>query len=156
MFSEVGSIIKGNVILIVVTDSQLVEFDTKDIRHLYCKRLINVDDSHSTQLVNIKANPKNPKTEIEDVLNGKVFYNTLKSFVERYPDFLSFVDNTTKEEIPSYFALDLKPSDQKKLDAFFNAEVENKVAFANKYVENCSETDAIPSWVDDIKGMLNN
>lgn len=156
MFSELGSNIKGNVIMIVDTDSQLVEFDTKDIRHLYCKRLINVDDSHSTQLVNIKANPKNPKTEIEDVLNGKVFYNTLKSFVERYPDFLSFVDNTTKEEIPSYFALDLKPSDQKKLDAFFNAEVENKVAFANKYVENCSETDVIPSWVDDIKGMLNN
>ena len=157
MFSELGSNIKGNVVMIVDTDSQLFEFETKDIKHLYCKRLINIPESQKTQLVNIRANPKAPKTEIEDVLNGKVFYNTLKSFAEKYAESLNFVDdNAIKEEIPSYFALDLKPSEQLKLDGFFNIEVGIKVAFAKKYVENCSENDVIPSWVEDIKGMLGN
>ena len=119
--------------------------------------MINIPESQETQLVNIRANPKAPKTEIEDVLNGKVFYNTLKSFAEKYAESLIFVDdNAIKEEIPSYFALDLKPSEQLKLDGFFNTEVGIKVAFAKKYVENCSENDVIPSWVEDIKGMLGN
>ena len=148
MFSELGSNIKGNVVMIVDTDSQLVEFETKEIKHLYCKRLINIPESQKTQLVNIRANPKTPKTEIEDVLNGKVFYNTLKSFARDYAESLFFVDDN--------FALDLKLSEQSKLDSFFNIDVGIKVAFANKYVENCSENDVIPSWVEEIKGMLDN
>ena len=148
--------IKGKVVILMDTDEQLHEFDTSDgIPNLICKRLVNDKKTNSTRLVNIKSNPKSPKTEIEDVLNGKIFYETLKAFKLDNSDLLDFViDSDTKDERPSYFALDLTVGNITKLDEFFNKTPQNKFLFARKYISLCKNTDVVPNWIDDIKTFI--
>lgn len=151
-FEELREKIKGIVILLIDTDEQLVVFDTREIKNLHCYRLINCDTYKETNLTKIKGNPASPKTELEDTLNGKIFYEVLKTFKPEYPNELSFVDDSVeKEEIPSYYALDLPPSQRSNLDNFFNSNPENKILFAQRYIEKCSPKHIIPKWIKDIK-----
>lgn len=152
---ELKEKIRGNVILLMDTDDQLLEFETKPNNRLHCFRIVNDEQKEETLLVQVSSNPKSPKTEIEDILNGRVFYETLKCFKPLYPDLLNFVGNDEKQEIPSYFALDLTVSQKKLLTAFFDKEHENKVLFANKYIEIAkSKEKEKPKWVSLIKELL--
>lgn len=153
---ELKANIKGSVILIMDTDEQLLEFETKRIPHLNCFRIVNNSGKKETELIDINANPKSPKTELEDILNGQIFYETLKTFKNEYLDLLSFVDEEEiKEPNPSYFALDLRPSELENLNAFFDADKDNKVLFANKYIEFDKDlTGSVPEWIMKIKGMI--
>ena len=154
-FMDLKEYILGNIILLTDTDTQLLEFDTHAIEHLYCFRLVN--NKGKTQLVHIKSNPKSPATEIEDVLNGRVFNKALSYFKKYFPDQLDFVSDEEKPEVPSYYAMDLSPSQYQKMIGFFDANHHNKVRFANKYIEICKEGDyIIPEWILRIKDIVRN
>jgi hypothetical protein len=114
---------------------------------------VNEDSKRKTVLVNIDSNPVSPKTEIEDALNGKIFFETMKDFQDNYPE-LSNVINSINEptEESTYFALDLSPTKQKLLENFFD-KGNNKFEFARKYVEKISSEYKIPEWIEDIKKL---
>lgn len=146
--------IQGKVILISDTDTELVQYSTRDeLKNLLCYRIVNIEKDRKTVLVKIDSNPVSPKTEIEDSLNGKLFFETLLEFKEIHPE----LENITKEindptEEASYYALDLSLSKQKILENFFNAD-NNKFDFAKKYVEKMTESYQIPDWIDNIKKL---
>lgn len=147
--------ISGKIFMLTDTDNNLVEFETEKglESFLICRRLLNNEKTKQTDLVNIKDGNKGPRTDIEDVLNGKLFKKALVFFKDKYPNELSFVDDVDVPEIASGFALDLKRSEYESLDVFFNANNgKNKVFFAQKYVELMAEGSyVIPSWVIAIK-----
>src|SRR5690606_35747485 len=146
---------QGKVILISDTDAELVQYATRDdLRNLICYRIVNVEQDRKTKLVKIESNPVSPKTEIEDALNGRLFYETLLEFKDSFTE----LENVLKDisappsEESSYFSLDLSPSKQKILENFFNSG-NNKVIFATKYCEKLTDTHRIPDWIDDIKRL---
>lgn len=149
-FEEFKDEIKGKIYMLTDTDEQLVEFDTKDdISNLVCKRLVN--NNNSTLLVKLTSNPKSPKTEIEDILNGKKVYETLISFKESYSDKLTFLeDNLELTENTAFKELDLSPSKYLKLTEFYDHQ-NVKFEFAKKYIELAEDTDIEPSAITKIK-----
>ena len=100
--------ITGKIILISDTDAELVRYSTRNHENLICKRIVNCLTKKTTRLVNIDSNPVSPKTEIEDSLNGKVFLETLNTFISDNSS-LSFLNDISPEsENSTYFSLDLK------------------------------------------------
>jgi hypothetical protein len=148
--------ISGKIILLSDTDSQLVNYDVKNYSNLFCKRMVNCEKTRSTKLVNIQANPVSPATEIEDALNGKLFYETLFSFVGEHPENLGFLGEITDEisQVSSKIALDLKASQWTKIEQFFDLD-NNKFLFSKRYVEAINEEYTVPSWIEEIRGWLN-
>ena len=141
--------LNGKIAFISDTDADLVSYETKQINKILNKRIVN--ESNETILVNIEANPKSPKTEIEDSLNGKLFNKTLLEFKEQYTELLDFIDDDEKLQIPSYFAMDLTLSNNEKLTNFFDSD-NIKFDFAKKYVDLaniCSYE--IPKWINELK-----
>src|SRR5690606_35767084 len=134
-YDDFKSDIQGKVILISDTDAELVSYSTRDeLKNLMCYRIVNVSSSRKTELVKISSNPVSPKTEIEDSLNGKLFYETLLEFQVDYPEIenvLKDIKEPTEEAV--YFALDLAPSKLKLLNDFFDSD-NNKFDFAKRYV----------------------
>ena len=55
-----------------------IDYSTKDFKNLICKRIVNDESKNKTILTKIESNPVSPKIEIEDSLNGKLFFETLK------------------------------------------------------------------------------
>lgn len=145
--------LNGKIAFICDTDSELVEFESNNTKNVLVKRLVNIGTD--TKLININSNPKAPPTEIEDSLNGKAFYRTLKSYKEEYPLLLDFIDiSIEKDEIPSYFALDLNLSLYKKLWDFFDSD-NIKYDFANRYILELEKEDyEIPNWINEIKEFI--
>lgn len=147
--------ISGKIILLSDTDVQLVNYDVKNYPNLICKRMVNCMQSGSTRLVNIQANPVSPSTAIEDTLNGKLFFETLSTFIKIYPENLSFLseieDDISQES--SKIALDLKVSQWSQIEDFFNKD-NNKFLFSQKYVESIGVKYDVPSWIVEIRGWL--
>lgn len=149
---------KGKVFLLTDTDSQALSCTTnrKLDSIVRWRRIVNDESKKQTLLVKVDSdvNPKAPKTDIEDTLNGKIFGLTINTFRAQYPD-LSFISEDEKGEIPSSLALDLRPSEYLKLDDFFNNNKgDNKVLFARKYVEIMINGEyKIPSWINEIKNF---
>lgn len=147
--------ISGKIILLSDTDAQMVNYDVKNYPNLFCKRIVNCMKDRTTKLVNIQANPVSPATEIEDSLNGKLFYETLCSFIDSYPEQLSFL-NEIEDEITqesSKIALDLKPSQWVEIEKFFDSD-NNKFSFSKRYAEAINEDYTVPSWIEEIRGWL--
>lgn len=146
--------IKGKIFLMVDTDEAskneykkfnapkaLTDYDKKNIFRL--RRLVNFDVNKETKLVNINGKNTNP-TDIESVLNGNAFNNTLKKFEET----LHLVScNENLDNQPSAYTIPNKDA----LKSFFKSS-RNKVAFAKAYVEEIQKGDyKVPSWIEDIK-----
>lgn len=146
--------IHGKVILISDTDTELIQYSTRDeLKNLLCYRIVNIEKDRKTVLVKIDSNPVSPRTEIEDTLNGKLFFETLLDFREAHPELENIIkDITNPSEEASYYALDLSLSKQKILENFFNAN-NNKFDFANKYVDKMTEAHQIPDWIDNLKKL---
>lgn len=144
--------INGKIYMLTDTDAQLLEFDTKDgiEQYIICRRIVN--EGESTRLVKIKSNPKSPKTDIEDALNGKLFHQVLLTFKKDH-EILNFLDENEREEKSSYYALNLGPQEYSKLDKFFSSDKgKNKIDFANKYISQLERNDyKIPKWIEEIK-----
>lgn len=148
--------ISGKIILLSDTDAELVNYDVKDYPNLICKRMVNCNSSRTTKLVKIQSNPVSPATEIEDALNGRLFYQTLSTFSSEYPDQLGFLSEITKEitQESSKISLDLRTSEWELINQFFNLD-NNKFKFSQKYIENIGEEFEEPSWIQEIRGWLN-
>lgn len=153
-FEDLKSDIKGKVFILGDTDEDLKQYQTKDIKNLKFKRIVNDKVSEKTLLVDMDS-IKTGKTDIEDALNGKVFNIVLNRFKDEN-DELSFVNDEEMEEKASYYAMDLKQSDYTKLDNFFSKEKNrNKVLFAIEYVKELSKGNyQIPSWIEEIKAFF--
>lgn len=153
---ELKDSVKGKVYMLTDTDAQLLEYETKEglEKRIICRRIVNEGDI--TRLVKITANPKSPKTDIEDALNGRLFHQVLVTF-KPTNDELSFLDEQEREETSSYSALDLRPREYEKMDQFFSKEKgKNKVLFANEYVKKMLAGEyKIPEWIDEIKRFFN-
>jgi len=148
--------ISGKIILLSDTDAELVNYDVKNYPNLLCKRMVNCSSSRTTRLVNIQSNPVSPATEIEDALNGRLFFETLCVFSSDYPDKLGFLSDITEEvtQESSKISLDLRSSQWELIDQFFNLD-NNKFKFSQKYIENIGEEFEEPSWIQEIRGWLN-
>ena len=150
--------IKGKVFMLFDTDSQFYDFDTHDEleKYIQCRRIVNAEED--TSLVKISSNPKSPKTDIEDALNGKIFNKTLLLFKLQEPELLDFVEEEEKTECCSFISMNLRVNEYKKLDDFFSKDhSRNKVAFAQNYVEILESGEyIIPKWISEIKTFFNN
>lgn len=145
--------IKGKVILISDTDTQLVQYQIRNEENLVCYRIVNDESTRKTELVKIDSNLVSPKTEIEDSLNGVVFFETLKEFESAYPelsDIIQGINDPTEEE--TYFSLDLPRSKQKILEDFFDKN-NNKFEFAKKYSQKISSNYKTPEWIEKIRKL---
>lgn len=149
---ELKGSVKGKVFMLTDTDAELVEYKTNDglEKCIVCRRIVNEGDN--TKLVKITANPKSPKTDIEDALNGRLFHQVLLTFKQTNEE-LSFLDDHVREETSSYSALNLRPKEYDELDQFFSKDKgQNKVLFANAYVETMQNGNyLIPQWIEEIK-----
>ena len=156
MYEEFQSEITGKIILLSDTDKELVSYEVGDFKNLYCRRMVNGSNG-VTRLVKIQANPVSPATEIEDSLNGKVFFNTLKNdFMVEHSDLLGFLKDIVEAptQLSSRYALDLRQSEWDKIELFFNRK-NLKFKFAKAYVNNMnSESFESPSWIKEILKWL--
>jgi predicted ATPase len=154
-FSDLKNDVYGKVFLLGDTDTQLHTFDTRKTNNLECKRIVKDDNLEEVRLVEMNSNITG-KTDIEDALNGKAFKLVLNQF-KKGEEELAFLDEMVAEEKASYYAMNLPPSNYKKLDLFFSKNKnENKVLFAKAYVEELTKGNyRIPSWILDIKGFFN-
>ncbi|KST70325.1 AAA family ATPase [Mastigocoleus testarum] len=146
--------IKGKVILVSDTDSELVRYSTRDeLKKLICYRIVNDESKRKTVLVKIESNPVSPKTEIEDALNGKIFFETLKEFEKTHTELSNLIKEINQPTAEStYFSLDLSPSKQKLLETFFDTN-NNKFEFAKKYSEKITSDYIVPEWIEYIKNL---
>ncbi len=146
--------IQGKVILVSDTDSELVQYPTKDeFKNLICYRIVNDESKRQTVLVKIESNPVSPKTEIEDSLNGKIFFETLKEFEKTHTELSNIIQEINEPtEESTYFSLDLSPSKQKLLENFFDTS-NNKFDFAKKYSEKISSNYKVPEWIEDLRKL---
>jgi predicted ATP-dependent endonuclease of OLD family len=152
-YEDFKSEIQGRVILISDTDAELVSYPVGNDNQLLCYRIVNIPNERKTKLVKIDSNPVSPKTEIEDALNGKLFYETLLHFEPDFPTLTAIlcdIKNPTEED--SYFSLDLSPSKSKTLEEFFDTG-NNKFEFANKYCSKLDDTYSIPYWITCLKAL---
>ena len=152
--------VKGKVFLLTDTDASSLAFNTKHEfdNIVRWRRIVNDPSTKQTLLVNVnpETNPKAPNTDIEDTLNGRIFGKVVNSLRTDYP-ILNIISEDEKSEQPSYYALDLRPSDYEKLDNFFTENKgANKVHFAKKYVELLSQGSyQVPRWINEIKNYFN-
>ena len=156
LFEELrqSNLLKGKVFLLTDTDSSPVEFNTVDglESHLMCRRIVNTDED--TILVKIQASPKAPNTDIEDALNGKIFNKVLYKLTNpKENETYSFIKDQDKDQVASAVAMDLRDSEKRKIEEFFNQNKgEYKVLFAQEYVkEMCNSEYKIPDWIQEIK-----
>lgn len=152
-YEEFKDEIRGKIFLLSDTDAELVSYDVSNYSNLHCKRIVSSMASKSISLVNINSNPVSPKTEIEDALNGKLFYETLRSFIKDEPSLRFLDDYNEATEDPSCFALDLRGSERMAIENFFDRE-NNKFHFAKRYADNLGPEMKVPPWIVEIKDWL--
>lgn len=157
-YEDFKSEVLGKIIMISDTDSDFVNYTVNNDSNLICKRVVSCNKSKKTILVDIQSNPKSPETEIEDSLNGFVFYLTLLEFKDAYPIQLSFLDNiVVSDQEDTYFSLGFRPNEKESLKEFFNLD-NNKYKFAKKYIEILEQSDEVlyktPDWILEIKQLL--
>jgi predicted ATP-dependent endonuclease of OLD family len=151
-YEDFKNVVKGKVILISDTDSQLVQYPTKDeYTNLISYRIVNDDSKSKTILVKNQSNQVSPKTEIEDCLNGRLFFETLKEYEtdnSELSPLIKEVNEPTEES--TYFALDLPLTKQKILEIFFD-KGNHKFEFAKKYCEKVNMGYKVPDWIEELK-----
>lgn len=153
-YKDVENEITGKIYLLADTDSQLVRYEVGTHQKLHCKRFVFDQGENKAILVKIDSNPVSPATEIEDVLNARIYYEALLSFVPQYNN-LNFISgmNVPDEGLESFSALDLKKSEKEAINRFFDAD-NNKFNFARKYVELMTEENSIPDWINEIRDVM--
>lgn len=154
-YEEFKDEISGKIILLSDTDAELVRYDVGNHANLICKRIVNCDTARVTKLVNIQSNPVSPSTEIEDALNGRLFWNTLLEFRDAFSEQLAFMSdiNVEPDDRNPHFSLDLRGSEWEKIKAFFDTEGV-KYAFAKKYTELLDDSYSVPDWINEIRGWV--
>ncbi|WP_260853774.1 TOPRIM nucleotidyl transferase/hydrolase domain-containing protein [Pantoea ananatis] len=153
-YKEVENEITGKIFLLSDTDRELVRYEVQTFRNLHCKRFVYSPEHGRAILVKIDSNPVSPATEIEDVLNGQVFRNTLISFAEEY-DYLDFMEeiDEPQEQLESFSAFDLKSSQKDAITQFLDTG-NNKFLFAEKYIDTLGQDSPEPEWIKEIRKVM--
>jgi predicted ATPase len=147
--------VKGKVILLMDTDTKLVEFETKNNDHnnLKCFRIVNYQNK--TILVDVNKTPKTPKTEIEDALCGKTFFEALKMF-SADEEVLKFIQTINEEEVTEesvYYSLDISSKKEQALSKIFKKD-NFKFEFSENYCKKIESDHTIPEWIIELKGYF--
>lgn len=153
-YEDFRSEVSGKIIMVSDTDSSLVDYQVSDYPNLICKRIVNDEGQRKTILVNVHSNPKSPKTEIEDSLNGQLFYETLVALKDDAYSDLDFLDSITPSSHGCvHFSLDLRRTESEAITSFFD-DGNNKFIFARKYVELMQQEHEIPEWISEIRSWI--
>jgi len=124
--------------------------DLNDKNKLWLRRLVNIEKAKKTILTKGIQTKDDLPTDIEGVLNGKVFNMVLNKFKAELS--LEISGEEKSEDIPSAF-LYSEESQKKALKAFFTPH--NKVRFARAYVEEIQKGGyKEPLWITEIKNFF--
>ncbi|AKG19813.1 hypothetical protein AAX09_06975 [Moraxella bovoculi] len=157
IFDDFKDEIKGKIFLLSDTDRDIIQYPihNKERKNLQCKRLLLRENE--IKLVHVDSTAVSPNTEIEHSLNGKLFYDTLLTYKENYSEMLSFLELGVDIDdcVVSGNALDLKKSEQKRLEDFFDVEG-IKYEFSTRYCEilDGNKNLIVPSWIEEIRGYF--
>lgn len=151
--------LSGRIAFLTDTDAQLTKFETYNLPNTLVKRIVNIEAEQKCKLVKVDGNPISPATDIEKVLNGKIFLQTINEFKDDYPK-IAFLPNkisSPQDGLNSFFALDLKRTENLIVEDFFK-EPGVKFNFAKRYIENCNKANESLSleWMKEVKGFFNN
>lgn len=142
----------GKVLFLLDTDKNFEMGSHKDsVKGVRIRRLQNSVEGCSTELKKTSDNSHYPPTEIEDVLDAFVFYETLVSVIRREGCDIGFevrVGDCESKLVPSGLAFDLRDSERETLRKLFDIEG-MKVLFAERYCEMDRKVRQ-PSWVEKI------
>jgi predicted ATP-dependent endonuclease of OLD family len=132
---EKDGAISGKILALIDTDEQLNKFKPlKTIKCLSFKRLYFKDGKVS--LIDIDASDVANTTEIEDALSAKLFCEVLSNIGTSEIKRIISDNGIQPDAIWSYDAMDLKPSQEKKIKEYFDSEDGNKIKFALAYVKS--------------------
>lgn len=169
--SEMENDVKGKIFLLVDTDVKSInEYKKKELpkgtKKLQLKRLVNINKARKTILTDFEVDTTkydkeieknttkrdkeiekltNP-TDVEGVLNGKVFNIVFNQFKDELP--FEITADEKPEDVPSAFVFE--ESKNKQLNAFFTST--NKVLFARAYVTEIQKGGyKVPFWIEEIR-----
>lgn len=142
----------GKVYCLIDTDHTRCEEINAGIKSLQIRRLSNKGEANKTHLLTLTHSDTH-KTDIEQALNPTIFTITLKTMQssEHLKDITASNINGNTDFIKNFKNL--------QLEDFFNEnDGENKILFAEKYIEASTnyeedhdDVDVIPGWVKEIK-----
>ncbi|WP_233885878.1 AAA family ATPase [Tenacibaculum piscium] len=151
---------KGKIICLIDTDANRVDVETIiTSKNLYFKRLV-FQKKDNTILYDVNSD-LTEETTIEDSLDSSIYLETLEFFSDDNKELMPLLvpENILKTSIYSKNSLDLKDSEKDTIKEFFNKNLgQNKLNFANKYIEILGEKEEIKSldWINKIKDIINN
>ncbi|WP_447885735.1 AAA family ATPase [Serratia fonticola] len=154
--------IKGKVYLLSDTDREILSYQVNNIEKIKCKRIVNDQQTSKTLLVDTHSVIVAPPTEIENCLNGFVFSETIKTFINDFSFLEDLINGKDFDnDLLSYFSMNLRPNEAQALDEFFNAQGV-KYEFAKRYIdiENMWKNERgrptpPPAWLEEIKAYFN-
>lgn len=124
----------GKVLALIDTDEDCVRIENyQDTTNLFFRRIRFNKDKDDIVLEKFNSSKTSPATEIEDVLEPKIFINVLKEFVDKNDEY-SFISNLNDDAHCSYNAIDYTDKQRVLIKSLFN-EPEMKVNFAKRYIE---------------------
>lgn len=148
--------VKGKVLCLVDTDSQLENVSTKpESDAIDFLRLIFDSRDNDVRLVKIDDQLVSPATEIEHALEGSRFVRAASSLGDEKGGKVlkDIIGKTSPVESGgcAYSYLDLTPSANKKMmNEYFDVE-DNKIKFAKVYTRDLDDVITPPKWVDAIR-----
>lgn len=149
--------IKGKIFCLMDTDQQLMTYDAdENLKKIKFRRLMSLATENKITMEKISSQLVSPATEIEDCLDSKIYYETLKEFSENNELLKAVLDSNEINEtaLTSRTALDLRRTEEEKVKLFFNENNgRNKIDFAKKYIANLKENDLKINleWIEEIK-----
>ncbi|MVT83222.1 AAA family ATPase [Pantoea agglomerans] len=153
-YKDVEDEITGSIFLLSDTDRQLVQYEVGSHNKLQCKRFVFEPSKNKAILVKINSNPVGPETEIEDVLNARVYHQVLSSFSTQ-TNSLNFINEieAPDDSLESYAAFDFRKSQKDAITQFLD-KGNNKFIFAERYVEIMTKDNKEPDWISEIREYL--
>lgn len=149
--------LKGKIFLLTDTDSELVSYNTTNMKNIVSKRIVNVGEK--TKLVDISSNPVSPSTEIEDCLNPVIFLESLRNFIPQFSEIESLLPaegTSIDENQSSCSAMDLTPKKKLIFDKILN-EDGMKYKIAKEYSNISGRKNHIkPGWIAQIEDFFMN
>ncbi|MGQ4002027.1 AAA family ATPase [Francisellaceae bacterium CB299] len=153
--SEDHNSLKGKVYCLIDTDKKGHKKNiTSDYSNLKIRRLSNNDNNVETSLLQLKC-LDNSVCDIEQSLHPLVFKEVMKDLEVNSSYEINSIEN---EKGNTHFTKNLRNLDIEKF--FKENNGENKIIFAEKYIDIMSQKDApnqyIPKWIDEIRDYFNN
>ncbi len=138
VLDEARSDVKGKALFLLDTDKNYEPYTPKEsVKKIEIRRLQNSKTDGMTQLNKTTDTNIYPPTEMEDTLDIQIFIETAKKLQSESFDikFLSNIEILQDEIRPTGLSLNLRPTEEEKLDDFFNT-IGMKTKFAKNYCKN--------------------